>query len=167
MKISLLSDTHGHLDTHLMPYLIASDQIWHAGDIGNVDLLQKLNNIKPLEAVYGNIDGQDVRSHCPEWKIIKIQKFKALMIHIAGVPGKYHPGVQKLINEHRPHALICGHSHIVRVQHFNHLNLLHINPGACGIHGFHKVKTLIQFEILETRLTNMNLIELGPRAKIT
>jgi uncharacterized protein len=163
-KLAIISDTHSYMDDAIIKHLNACDIIIHAGDIGNESVLEKIEQLgKENLLVHGNIDGGIVRKACPEYIITTVEGVKLLVIHIAGKPGWYYPQVQSLIREHQPAILICGHSHIVKVQYFEKLKLLHINPGACGKHGFHKVRTMITFEISGNKPANMNLIELGNR----
>lgn len=167
MKISILSDTHSHLDSQIIGHLEKSDEIWHVGDIGNVDVINRLELLTGnLRAVYGNIDGQDIRIRYDETALFKIDGVLILMTHIAGTPTNYNKQVRALIKKYRPNILVCGHSHILRVENDRKNNLLFVNPGACGHYGFHKIRTIIQFEIITGRPTNMNVIELGRRGKM-
>lgn len=166
MRIGLISDTHGYVDLAYQKYFDDCDEIWHAGDIGQLEVLHFLNTIKPCKAVFGNIDGQKVRGNTQEHLILNVTGCKVLMIHIAGKPGFYNSLTQQLIRLHRPQILICGHSHIVKVQFYKDLNLLHINPGAAGISGFHTVRTLMRFSIIDGKPQKMELIELGKRGEI-
>lgn len=165
-RIGVLSDTHGFLDETIFDYFKDVDIIFHAGDIGTVTLTDKLKNFKPLKAVYGNIDGQDIRSEFPEYIIEIIEDCKILMIHIAGSVGKYNHQVRAFLEQEQPQLLICGHSHIAKVVHDKKFNVLYINSGAAGIHGFHKMRTILRFEIENGKPKNMELIELGLRGKI-
>ena len=166
VKIGVLSDTHSYLDDQILKHLRSCDVIFHAGDIGNMEVLEKIEALgKPTHAVYGNIDDDQVRKACPEHLTTTIDGVKFLMIHIAGKPGWYYPNVRDLIQKEKPKVFICGHSHIVRVQYFEKLKHLHINPGACGKHGFHKVRTLLTFHIEEGKPTEMKLIELEKRGQ--
>lgn len=162
-RIGLLSDTHGHLDEKVFTYFNECDEIWHAGDIGHLSVTDRLKNFKPLIAVYGNIDGTEARKTFPLSQIFVCEGKKILIHHIAGKPYSYPADVKKLIAEHHPDILVCGHSHILRVEFDKKINMLYMNPGAAGIHGFHKVKTLIRFSIDQGKLLNMEAIELGPR----
>lgn len=165
-KIGILSDTHGYLDEKIFEYFKDVDMIWHAGDIGTKGLTNKLKAFKPLIAVYGNIDGQDLRAEFPEVELFKVEDCKVMMIHIAGAVGKYNSRVQALIRKEKPDILVCGHSHIVKVMKDPQYGFLHINPGAAGISGFHKVKTILRFGIDGKRPQHMELIELGARGSI-
>ncbi len=163
-KILLISDTHSYLDEKLIKHINAADEVWHAGDIGNYGLCVQIEKIKPLKAVYGNIDGQDIRISYPENLIFKCENVKVVITHIGGFPGKYSTRVKNLLLKHQPKLFICGHSHILKVIFDKELNLLHINPGACGIHGFHVIKTAVKFEIDDFEIKNLAIIELGSRA---
>lgn len=166
MKIGLLSDTHSYLDEQILRHLQACDEIWHGGDFGSVAVSEALSALAPLRGVYGNIDDHQIRLLHP-----KVQRFTAagldvLMTHIGGYPGKYHPDIRPVIKTHPPQLFISGHSHILRIMPDKTIpNLLHINPGAAGRHGFHRVRTLVKFEILEARITNLQVVELGPRVQ--
>ncbi len=165
-RIGILSDTHGFFDEKIVRYFDDVDEIWHAGDIGTIAVTDKLSALKPLVAVYGNIDGTDLRTSFPEYEILEREGCKILLIHIAGATGKYTPQTRKLIQQHKPDILVCGHSHIVKVVKDENFHLLYINPGAAGVHGFHKMKTILRFEIENGKPQNMQLIELGKRGEI-
>jgi hypothetical protein len=166
VKIGLLSDTHGHLDPKVFEYFNSCDEIWHAGDIGTIALYDELNAFKPVKAVYGNIDGQDIRTVCKETIMFRCERVKVMMTHIGGYPPKYNRQIFSKLLAHPPDLFICGHSHILKIMKDPRLNnLLYINPGAAGIHGFHHTRTLVRFEIDDTQVKNMQVIELGPRAK--
>jgi uncharacterized protein len=167
MKIGLLSDTHGYLDDKVFKYFDECDEVWHAGDIGSPAIVEQLEAFKPFKAVWGNIDGQDIRVLCPEHQRLDIEGCKVWMTHIGGYPGHYSPAVRKALKEGPvPNVFICGHSHILRViPDPAYGNMLTINPGAAGVHGFHKVRTLLRFEIKEGRVVKMEAIELGLRAR--
>jgi putative phosphoesterase len=165
-RIGLLSDTHGYLDPKIFEYFEDVDMIWHAGDIGTRELTDKLKSKKPLVAVYGNIDGQDLRSEFPLDQLINVEGCKILITHIAGAVGKYNSHVNSIVSKERPDILVCGHSHIVKVMKDPKYGFLHINPGAAGISGFHKVRTIIRFSIDKGKPLNMELIELGARGAI-
>ena len=165
-KILLLSDTHGHLDQKILKYIDGADEVWHAGDIGTTAVADGISKIKPLRGVYGNIDGHELRSQFPENQIFSCQGVKVLMTHIGGYPGRYNPRVKKLIQEEKPQLYICGHSHILKVMKDRKNKLLHMNPGACGIQGFHKLKTLLRFKLNKGKIENLEAIELGKRGAI-
>jgi putative phosphoesterase len=166
MKIGLISDTHGFLEESVFTYFKDVDEIWHAGDIGTVEVLEKLENFKPTKAVYGNIDGQEIRIRTKEWLAFYVDQKRVLIIHIGDKPPRYNPRVRKAIAQIKPDVIVCGHSHLLKVEFDKVNNLLFINPGAAGKHGFHKMKTLVRFEIEGDRMFNMEVIELGPRAAI-
>jgi len=166
MKIGLISDTHSFLDNAVFNYFKECDEIWHAGDFGNVSIYDQLNDFKPTVGVYGNIDGQDVRIVLKEDLFFEREGAKIYMTHIGGSPGKYNPRVKKLIALHNPSLFVCGHSHILRVVSdpaYN--NMLYLNPGAAGKEGFHKMRTLLRFEINAGKIEKMQVIELGLRGK--
>ena len=165
MQIGVISDTHGYLDEKVFEYFSTCDEIWHAGDIGDRIILDKLMRFKPMRAVYGNIDGMELRAILDEEIIFEIEGLRVWLIHIAGYPSHYAPAVKKRIREIRPNLLVCGHSHILRVMTDKNLeNFLYINPGAAGFQGFHKTRTLIRFSIIDKLVGNMmEVIELGPR----
>ena len=165
MKIGILSDTHSYLDDQILRLLSDRDEIWHAGDFGTAEISEKLAEIAPVRGVYGNIDGQDVRSLHPKVLRFHTAGLDVLMTHIGGYPGKYHPDIRDTIKKDPPQLYITGHSHILKIMPDKSLNnLLHINPGAAGKHGFHKIRTMVRFTILEGKLTDLQVIELGKRA---
>lgn len=166
IKIGIISDTHGYLDPKVLDYFNDVDEIWHAGDIGSLDVTDQLKAHKPLRAVYGNIDNQLIRSEFRLNEIFILDKLKVLITHIAGYPGTYSNRVKELIIKHQPQLVVCGHSHILKVMKDPVFNHLHMNPGAAGVHGFHIKKTLIRFEIHSGIMKNLEVIELGDRAKI-
>ena len=160
-RIALLSDTHNFLDPKIVKYFDQCDQIWHAGDIGTIAVCDELKKVKPLVAVYGNIDGQDIRKEYPKVQRFNCEQVDVLMIHIGGYPDHYSPDAKKLIQEKAPKLFICGHSHILKVIYDKKYSLLHINPGAAGNHGFHKVKTLVRFTIDKDQIKELEVVELG------
>ena len=166
MKIGIISDTHGHLDPKIMTYFKDVDEIWHAGDIGTMEVWEELSAFKPTIAVYGNIDGGILRKVCVEDALFSRNGVNIFMTHIASKPPKYNPRVLSIIQKFKPNLLVCGHSHILKVMPDKVNNLLFINPGAAGTHGFHKVKTLIRFEINAGKPQNMEVVELGKRGAI-
>ena len=166
-KILLLSDTHGYLDQKIIKYINNTDEVWHAGDIGSPNLTDEISKLKPLRGVYGNIDGQELRNQFPVNQIFSCQKVKVVMTHIGGYPGSYDPRVKKLILQEKPQLYICGHSHILKVIQDRKYNLLHMNPGACGIQGFHKLRTMLRFELNEGKIENIEAVELGLRGNLT
>ena len=166
-RIGIISDTHNYLDENVFDYFKDVDMIWHAGDIGTQEVTDKLKAFKPLYAVHGNIDGHELRAEFPENQLIDVEGCKIFITHIAGAVGKYNSRVVKIIQEQKPAILVCGHSHIVKVIKDINYNLLHINSGAAGIHGFHKMRSIIRFEIDNGKPQKMELIELGLRGKIS
>jgi putative phosphoesterase len=163
VRIGLLSDTHGHLPDAVFEHFKQVDEIWHAGDIGHLEVVEKLQSFKPFRAVYGNIDGQEIRAQFPENLVFQVEEVPVFMTHIGGYPPKYNANSKPLILKHRPHLFISGHSHILKVMPDPALNLIHINPGACGLQGWHQVKTLVRFEIDGNRLNHLEVIELGKK----
>lgn len=166
IKVGLISDTHSFLDDLIFEHFRLCDEVWHAGDFGSLEVLEKLKGFKPFRGVFGNIDGNEIRQHLPENNIFEIAGAKILMTHIGGYPGKYAPGIKVLIEQEKPALFISGHSHILRVMHDKKLNCLHINPGAAGNQGWHKVKTIVRFDIDEGTFKNLEVIELGKRGAI-
>jgi uncharacterized protein len=162
-RIGLISDTHNFLDDALFRHFEQCDEIWHAGDFGNAMLAEKLAAFKPLKGVYGNIDGYDVRSIYPELLRWKCEGIEVLMCHIGGYPGKYSPLVKMEMKKSPPKLFISGHSHILKVIYDKEIDCLHINPGAAGREGWHKVRTLITIAIDKTEIKDCNIIELGKR----
>ena len=163
-KIGLLSDTHGHLPIGVFDHFVDCDEIWHAGDFGTLAVLEELEAFKPLRGVYGNIDGAKIRRIVPEHQRFECAGMQIWMTHIGGYPGRYDRRVRDLIRAQPPQLFISGHSHILKVMPDPKLGLLHINPGACGNQGWHKVKTLVRFTIEEGTLSELQVIELGPRS---
>ncbi|MGC6479841.1 MAG: metallophosphoesterase family protein [Flavobacteriaceae bacterium] len=166
-RIVLLSDTHGYLDDALLEKMNWADEVWHAGDIGDLSLIDRIEKIKPVRAVYGNIDNAELRLHHPLNQVFNCQKIKVVMTHIAGYPGRYSARVKELLDEHRPQLFICGHSHILKVMKDPKRGHIHMNPGAAGKHGFHQMRTLLRFEINGDTLQNLAVIELGKRGALS
>lgn len=166
-RIGLLSDTHGYMDDRITTYLNECDEIWHAGDIGNTDTAQKLSALRPFKAVSGNIDGIELRQDYPLHLRFVCEEVDVLMIHIGGYPGHYSPEARKEINSLVPKLFISGHSHILKVIYDSKYQLLHINPGAAGIQGFHQVRTLIRFTIEKALIKDLEVIELGQKGIIS
>ena len=163
-RIALISDTHNYLDPKILKYFDECDQIWHAGDIGTISITDELSKIKPVIAVYGNIDGQDVRKVHPLNQQFKCENVNVFITHIGVYPNRYSKEALDEIKKNRPQLFICGHSHILKVMYDEHFKLLHINPGAAGNHGFHAVKTLVRFTIADEKIKDLEVIELGKRA---
>ena len=158
-KIGLLSDTHGWLNPAVFEFFKDCDEIWHVGDNGGTDVADTLSAFKPLRAVYGNIDDQKIRLMFPKVNIFTVDNVKVVMTHIGGYPNHYEPGIKELIIKEKPNVFISGHSHILKVMNDHELNLLHINPGAAGNTGFHKVITMVRFQIDGSDIKNMELYE--------
>jgi len=159
--IGLISDTHHYLDEAVFEHFKNCDEIWHGGDFGTIAVAEKLQAFKPLKGVYGNIDGSDVRAHYPEQMVFNCEGVKVMMRHIGGYPPKYNPATKKEILIHQPQLFISGHSHILKVMYDEKLNCLHMNPGAAGKQGWHKVRTLIRFVINGKEMKNCEVIELN------
>lgn len=160
LKIGLLSDTHSYWDDRYKEYFDECDEIWHAGDIGSLELLEKLEELKPVRAVYGNIDDNSIRQACKEDLRFQVEKVNVLMTHIAGSPKKYNPRVKKILQLNPLKLLIGGHSHILKVMFDKDFNCLYMNPGAAGIYGFHSVRTLLRFVIDNGNIRDLEVIEL-------
>lgn len=165
MKIGLISDTHGFWDETIPKYFKDSDEIWHAGDVGETgQIIENLNQIAPTLVVYGNIDTPEFQRTFPENLFIEREGVKIFMTHIGGKPPTYNPSVRKLIQSEKPNVFICGHSHILRAMPDpKHGNLLYLNPGAAGNQGFHKMRTMMRFEINKGKVEKLEVIELGKR----
>lgn len=162
-QIGLLSDTHSYWDERFNQYFADCDEIWHAGDIGSLEVIERLSKIGPVRAVYGNIDGQNIRTVFPEVNRFTIENTTVLMKHIGGYPGKYDKSVKYLLLEEPPQLFISGHSHILKVLFDKKLNLLHINPGAAGKYGFHTIRTIVRFKIDNGNFTDLEVIELSDK----
>lgn len=162
-KIGLLSDTHSYWDEKYIEYFKDCDEVWHAGDIGSMDVVEKFEAFKPFRAVYGNIDDNKIRACFPETLRFEIEGVDVLMTHIGGYPGKYNPEIQKILNIKPPKLFICGHSHILKVIFDKRYQCLDINPGAAGIYGFHSVRTLVRFILDNGNIKDLEVIELGNR----
>ena len=160
-RIGLLSDTHSHLDESIFQYFEECDEIWHAGDIGASEVADKLEAFRPLRAVYGNIDDPAMRRRFPEDLRFECEGVDVLMTHIGGYPGCYSKRVREIIRQKPPRLFICGHSHILKVMPDKKYGLLHINPGAAGQQGFHKVKTIVRFTLVEGDIKDLQVVELG------
>jgi len=160
-KIGLLSDTHSYIDDKILEFFKEVDEIWHVGDIGDIEVLNRLKAIKPVRAVYGNIDGQELRYELQEILIFKIEKVKVLMIHIGGYPKKYAKGIKQILREEKPQLFITGHSHILKVMYDKELDVLYINPGAAGKSGFHRVRTAMRFVIDNDKIKDLEILEMS------
>ncbi|HEY8401305.1 MAG TPA: metallophosphoesterase family protein [Cytophagaceae bacterium] len=166
-RIGLISDTHGFLDTKVFQYFEDCDEIWHAGDIGSIEVADQLAKFKPLRGVYGNIDGAEIRNQYPEHNKFQLEGLSIWITHIGGYPGHYNPKIKKELSLNPPNIFVCGHSHILKVMTDKTLkNMLCLNPGAAGKHGFHHVKTILKFDLNSGKVENMQAIELGKRASL-
>jgi len=158
-KIGLLSDTHGFLDKDILAFLENVDEIWHAGDIGMVQVLETLQLSKPVRAVYGNIDNHEIRSLVPKIQLFSVEDVRVFMVHIGGYPGNYEGTIKSLLKESRARIFIAGHSHILKVIPDKDLDLLHLNPGAAGRSGFHQLQTAMRLEIDAAEIRNLEIYE--------
>ncbi len=168
MKIGLLSDTHGFLDPKVFEHFKLCDEVWHAGDIGDMKVANQLKAFKPFRAVYGNIDDKDVQINFPENLFFNCEGLSVWITHIGGAPPRYNPTVVSRLKKEPPDIFICGHSHVLRVARdpaFH--NMLYLNPGAAGNQGFHHMKTLLRFDLSAKQVKNMEVVELGKRGLIT
>ena len=167
VRIGLLSDTHGHLDESIFNYFDQVDEVWHAGDIGTIELADRLESFKPLKAVYGNIDGGGLRTRYPEDLIFTQEGVQVWMTHIGGYPPRYTPQIRSRITSLNPKLFICGHSHILKIMpDQKRPGSICINPGAAGKQGFHKEKTIVRFALRDGNIEDLEVIKLGKRAKI-
>lgn len=162
-KILLLSDTHGHMDEIILKYAKQADEIWHAGDIGALEVTDALSAVSTLRAVHGNIDNHVIQQEFPVNARFKCEKVDVWMTHIGGYPGRYDRRVRELINQKPPSLFISGHSHILKVMNDKKLGLLHMNPGACGKRGMHSVRTMLRFVVDGADIKDLEVIELGKR----
>ena len=158
-KIGLLSDTHGWLNPKIYEFFKDCDEIWHAGDIGDYDVTIELSAFKKLRAVFGNIDDWEIRADFPQFQIFTVEETKVVMTHRGGYPNNYAPGIKQLLMEEKPDIFISGHSHILKVMRDQNLNLLHLNPGAAGMKGFHKKVTMMRFQIEGKLASNLEIYE--------
>ena len=162
-RILLLSDTHSHLDDRILSYAREADEVWHAGDVGDLNVTDALKELKPVRGVYGNIDGALVRREFPLDNRFTCEEVDVWITHIGGYPGRYQKRVREVMQENPPKLFICGHSHILKVQYDKKFDLLHMNPGACGKVGFHKVRTMLRFVIDGKEIRDLEVVELGKR----
>lgn len=162
-RIGLISDTHSYLDEKVFDHFSSCDEIWHAGDFGAMAVADQLSAFKPLKGVYGNIDDASIRMRFPEQLVFTCEEVKVMMRHIGGAPPKYNPETRKELLLHKPHLFISGHSHILKIIYDEKINCLHMNPGAAGKQGWHKVRTLIRFTIDGANMKDCEVIELGKR----
>jgi uncharacterized protein len=161
-SIGLISDTHSYLDEAVFEHFKNCDEVWHAGDFG-IGVAEKLQNFKPLKGVYGNIDNNDISTAYPEQLVFMCEEVKVMMRHIGGYPPRYNTATKRELHIHKPQLFIAGHSHILKVMFDDKISCLHINSGAAGKHGWHKVRTLIRFVIDGVTIKNCDVIELGTR----
>ena len=161
MRIGILSDTHSTWDDRYAIHFADCDEIWHAGDVGCIDIISQLEQVAPVRAVRGNIDSGMVARHCPEWQEFVTEGVKVLLTHIGGYPGRYSAEVKRRIIANDVRLFVCGHSHILKVMFDRELNCLHINPGAAGHHGWHKERTLVKLTIDNGDMRDLEVIELG------
>ena len=162
-KILLLSDTHSHMDEAILKHARWADEVWHAGDIGALTVTDALQKLKPLRAVHGNIDDHILQREFPLNQRFFCEQVEVWITHIGGYPPKYNERTRKEMQENPPKLFICGHSHILKVMWDKKLGILHMNPGACGKHGFHQVRTMLRFNIDKAEIKDLEIIELGKR----
>ena len=162
-KILLLSDTHSHIDAQILKFVKQADEVWHAGDIGNLTVTDQIKKEKPLRAVFGNIDNKEARGEFLLDEKFTVEGVTVWMTHIGGYPNRYNLRIREALKKDPPKIFIAGHSHILKVQYDQKLNLLHLNPGAAGKHGFHKIRTMLRFELDKGEIKNLEIIELAKR----
>ncbi|EKB48671.1 metallophosphoesterase family protein [Cecembia lonarensis] len=165
VKIALISDSHSYLDGNIMDHLKDVDEIWHAGDVGDVDVVDRLPKGKAIRVVTGNIDDVQARARFPEELTFEIEGLKVLMLHIGGKPPRYAKGVKEKIQDYQAGLFVCGHSHICKVEYDKNLNCLYMNPGAIGQQGFHMMRTMLLFDVAQGKVQNLRVVELGKRGK--
>jgi putative phosphoesterase len=165
VRIGVLSDTHGFLDEAVFTWFADCDELWHAGDFGSLEVLERLRQFRPTRAVYGNVDGADLRAELPSDLHWSCESVPVYMTHIGGHPGRYDRKAKKELIARRPRLFICGHSHVLRVVRDPDLDLLYMNPGACGHQGWHLVRTLLRFTVASGQISAAEVIELGPRGR--
>ena len=166
-KVLVISDTHSYIDDRIIKYASEADYVIHAGDVGSFDVIEKLNSVSKLLFVYGNIDGNEIRSESNKFEFFKINDLKILLTHISGKTPKYNKETLIKIKEHNPDLLIAGHSHILKIQYDKVNKLIFLNPGAAGRHGFHLKRTMLRFEIKLNKIENLEIIELGSRSDLS
>lgn len=159
-KIGLLSDTHGFWDNRYLSYFEDCDEVWHAGDIGSMEICERLSEGRTFRAVVGNIDGQEMRQYYHKFAKFECEGMKVVMTHIGGYPKHYAPNIKEIIYQEKPKLFICGHSHILKAMYDPEMKLMHLNPGAAGTYGFHKVRTLMRFIIDGGKIQDLEVIEL-------
>ncbi len=164
LKIGLISDTHHYLDPQVPDYFSGVDEIWHAGDFGTLDVAQKLEEVAPLTGVYGNIDGQDIRSKYPLHQRFDKEGVDVWMTHIGGNPGRYALPIKQELEHHPPDLFICGHTHILKIARDHEKgDMIYMNPGAAGVHGFHEFRTMVRFGLENGKILEVEVINLGNR----
>ena len=166
-KVLVISDTHSYIDDRIIKYASEADYVIHAGDIGSFDVIRKLKSVSEVLFVYGNIDGNDIRSESNRFEFFKIDDLKILLTHISGKTPKYNKETLIKIKDHNPDLLIAGHSHILKIQYDKINKLVFLNPGAAGRHGFHLKRTMLRFEIKLNKIENLEIIELGSRSDLS
>ena len=166
-KVLVISDTHSYIDDRIIKYASEADYVIHAGDVGSFDVIQKLKSVSKLLFVYGNIDGNEIRSESNKFEFLKLNDLKILLTHISGKNPKYNKETLIKIKEHNPDLLIAGHSHILKIQYDKINKLIFLNPGAAGRHGFHLKRTMLRFEIKLNKIENLEIIELGSRSDLS
>ena len=166
-KVLVISDTHSYIDDRIIKYASEADYVIHAGDIGSFDVIRKLKSVSKLLFVYGNIDGNEIRSESNKFEFFKINDLKILLTHISGKTPKYNKETLIKIKDHNPDLLIAGHSHILKIQYDKINKLIFLNPGAAGRHGFHLKRTMLRFEIKLNKIENLEIIELGSRSDLS
>ena len=164
-KIALISDNHGYAGHDIMPYIDPVDEVWHAGDMGSLESIQDFMKTKTFKGVYGNIDDHILRRIFPQDLHFECEGVKVFMTHIGGYPGRYYKRTLSILKESKPDLYICGHSHICKVMYDKSLNVLHMNPGAYGFKGWHKVRTILRFTCEQGKVKNAEVIELGKRGR--
>jgi len=164
-RIGLISDTHGHYDDRIAKYFEECDEIWHAGDIGDLTVMDELNKTAPVRGVYGNIDNHLIRAEYPLHHRFVCEGVDVWLTHIGGKPYVYDFRLRDKIKANPPQLFICGHSHICKVQMDKRLNMLYMNPGAAGVKGFHKIRTMLRFTLDKGNIKDLEVIELGPRSQ--
>ncbi|MBU1369374.1 MAG: metallophosphatase family protein [Bacteroidetes bacterium] len=167
IKIGLLSDTHGYINPRVFDFFSSCDELWHAGDIGTEEVLLELEQFKPLRAVSGNIDSARIKTMVPNQQLFTVEKVKVFMTHIGGYPGRYASGIKRILQREKPQLFICGHSHITKIIHDPVLNVLHMNPGAAGNHGLHQLITFIRFDINQSSIENLEIMEIDRKKLIS
>lgn len=163
-RIGIISDTHSFLDENVLRHFASCNEVWHAGDFGDLEVIEKLQAFRPLKGVYGNIDTPAIRQRFPEQLIFECEQVKVMLRHIGGYPPKYNPETKKEIALHKPQLIISGHSHILKVMYDGPRSCLYINPGAAGRHGWHKTRTLIRLTIDGKEMKDCEVVELGTRS---